>query len=65
MLAILLLLYFVLGHHTHTGGDIVLSVVCASVYKRCLTLNRLLSLLLLLLLFIWFVSLISWDPSAG
>ena len=50
---------------TRTGIDIVLSVVYASLYKRCLTLNRLLSSLLLLLLYIWFVSLISWDPSAG
>ena len=34
---------------TRTGIDIVLSVVYASLYKRCLTLNRLLSSLLLLL----------------
>ena len=37
MLAILLLLYVFQGHHTHTGIDIVLSVVYASLYKQCLT----------------------------
>ena len=37
MLAILLLLYVFQGHHTHSGIDIVLSVVYASLHKQCLT----------------------------